>query len=510
MANGTQNTKARVVLVDDHPLVREHLAALLPREPDVELESSRGEGKFRSGFVGRAAESALLVVALLAAAASAAGAGSQTYGDITFFVASDLHYGYTDTNFNAAVICRGALDRMNALPGQAYPAAVGGGVDSPRGVLLVGDLTENGTSAQWSAFTNDWGLNGERRIAFPVYEGYGNHDCHGPGVTNAIKARNLQRTGVTNISTNGYHYSWDWDYLHVVCLNIFPANEASAFDPVSDPKGSLQFLADDLAARVGNSGRPIVIYHHYGLDSMSQPWWTDQQRTNYYQVIAPYNVVGIFAGHDHQVDFVPWQGFSTFNDGTLGKTAGNFLVAHLVGTKLVVAERTAASTWGALYTQQVYVSSSPTILANPQSVTVPIGSSATLAVTAIGPGLGYQWFFDGTNAIPGATNSTLVLTDVHQQQSGPYEVMISTPAGSVASPVANVTVVTRLDIQPGPVLTLFASEQTSWRLEYKNSLGATAQWLPMATVTMSNSPLRFFDTSARGQPQRFYRAVMAQ
>lgn len=31
---------------------------------------------------------------------------------------------------------------MNALPGASYPAAVGGGVvNTPRGVLLIGDLT---------------------------------------------------------------------------------------------------------------------------------------------------------------------------------------------------------------------------------------------------------------------------------------------------------------------------------------------------------------------------------
>jgi DNA-binding NarL/FixJ family response regulator len=37
MPNKTRSGKARVFIVDDHPLVREHLTALLQREPDLEV-----------------------------------------------------------------------------------------------------------------------------------------------------------------------------------------------------------------------------------------------------------------------------------------------------------------------------------------------------------------------------------------------------------------------------------------------------------------------------------------
>ncbi len=37
MSNETERPKSRVFLVDDHPLVREHLTALIKREPDLEV-----------------------------------------------------------------------------------------------------------------------------------------------------------------------------------------------------------------------------------------------------------------------------------------------------------------------------------------------------------------------------------------------------------------------------------------------------------------------------------------
>jgi hypothetical protein len=290
------------------------------------------------------------------AAGSLTGRDAPVFGDITFFIGSDLHYGYIWHTPTCAEISRGVQDRMNLLPGQAYPAVTGGGQVAPaRGVLLVGDLTDLGGSSQWSDFTNDWGLNGERRLSFPVYEGYGNHDALGTIVPNGIKARNASRTGVSNISANGYHYSWDWDFLHLVCLNVFPGNEPGQNPLGGDPRSSLQFLVDDLAQRVGNSGRPVVLIQHFGFDSFSLDWWTTDQRAKFYTAISNYNVIAIFAGHSHDLDSIPWNGFDTFNDGTVGSFTGNFLVAHVTRTNLVVVERTAASTWGSAFAKNISV-----------------------------------------------------------------------------------------------------------------------------------------------------------
>jgi hypothetical protein len=448
---------------------------------------------------GRIAQGLLLVPLFWAAAVGTPAASGQTNLDVTFFLGSDLHYGYTDGTNASADICRITLNAMNALPGQSYPANAGGGtVAPPRGVLLIGDLTESGAAADWGALTNDWGLNGERRLAFPVYEGYGNHDCETLTVPQGVQARNQLRTGVSNISTNGYHYSWDWDSLHMVCLNLFPGQAVSGCDGC-DPRGSLSFLMDDLARKVGNSGRPVIIYHHYGIDVFGLGWWSDQQRSAYLQAISNYNVIAIFAGHNHLVDYIPWQGLNTFNDGTAGKTLGpgyviSFLVAHVTGNHLTVAERGTNGNWGNVFNVNVTTSAQPSIVNNPASTTAPVGSAATLAVAATGPNLNYQWFFNGTNALAGATNSALCLTNLCLSQSGAYVVLVTNSVGAAVSQPAALEVSALLAITSVPGVLLSGHTGSALNLEYSDAISA--------------APCQVYaDSTAPAPAQRFYRVV---
>jgi hypothetical protein len=45
------------------------------------------------------------------------------------------------------------------------------------------------------------------------------------------------------------------------------------------------------------------------------------------------------------------------------------------------------------------------------------------------------------------------------------------------------------------------------RLDYINPFGPTDAWVTLATVALSNTSQLYFDTSARGQPERLYRLV---
>jgi hypothetical protein len=77
------------------------------------------------------------------------------------------------------------------------------------------------------------------------------------------------------------------------------------------------------------------------------------------------------------------------------------------------------------------------ILAQPASQTVVQGTNVTFSVTAAGTApLTYQWWFNGTNLIAGATNTLLTLTNVQASNVGSYFAVVTNMSGSVTSVVA--------------------------------------------------------------------------
>ena len=86
---------------------------------------------------------------------------------------------------------------------------------------------------------------------------------------------------------------------------------------------------------------------------------------------------------------------------------------------------------------QLYSGRPPMILVQPKDTKTPLGSNATFTVTADGaPPLVYRWFFAGA-ALPGATATNLVVTNVQSANFGNYWVVITNSAGAVTSTVAS-------------------------------------------------------------------------
>jgi len=75
----------------------------------------------------------------------AAGPGRPLAGgtDVTFFVAADTHFGHRGIDR----LNSGQIAAMNDLPEALLPARIGGTVGRPRGLIIAGDLTENGRRA---------------------------------------------------------------------------------------------------------------------------------------------------------------------------------------------------------------------------------------------------------------------------------------------------------------------------------------------------------------------------
>lgn len=82
----------------------------------------------------------------------------------------------------------------------------------------------------------------------------------------------------------------------------------------------------------------------------------------------------------------------------------------------------------------------PTVTSHPQNQTVLSFEDAQFTVSADGDApLFYQWLFNG-NVIPDATNSTLLLPNVHPSQAGNYSAVIFNDFGSTVSAAARLTV----------------------------------------------------------------------
>lgn len=114
----------------------------------------------------------------------------------------------------------------------------------------------------------------------------------------------------------------------------------------------------------------------------------------------------------------------------------------------------------------------PIITAQPQATTTIRDQSASFSVT-VGEGtppFSYQWRFGGAN-ITGATNTTLLLTNVQASQAGNYSVFVFNTAGGVISVNALLTVLIPATItQPPTNRTVTATYNTNG---YFNPTGAT-------------------------------------
>lgn len=93
-----------------------------------------------------------------------------------------------------------------------------------------------------------------------------------------------------------------------------------------------------------------------------------------------------------------------------------------------------------IYQNVVPFGGAPVITVQPQNQLALAGSNAVFSVTATGTQpLIYQWQSNGTN-LPGATGSSLVVSNVQMGQTGPYSVVISNSYGMATSFNANLTV----------------------------------------------------------------------
>ncbi len=235
--------------------------------------------------------------------------------DLTFLVFSDTHLGFDGEEIDR--VNQAAIAQMNEITGQAWPEPLGGSIAEPRGLLLTGDLTEDGEDWQWRAFVRDYGLNGgDGLVRYPVFECYGNHDKHYDWF---VLDRVRERHG-------GKRYAFDWDDLHLLSLGEAPDDE------------DIAWLSRDLAS-VGHE-RPILVYFHFPLRGrFSDDNWFGRgdYREKLARALEGYNLVAIVHGHYHATGRYRWHGFDVYKAGAAKHRQHAFLVVKIDDRRLRVA-----------------------------------------------------------------------------------------------------------------------------------------------------------------------------
>ena len=282
--------------------------------------------------------------------------------DLTFYSYSDIHYGADNGGKSPPKEKSEMMDEINTLPGKPYPDAVGGVVGQPRGVIMPGDLINDGAVSQkypkqWESYIADFGVNGEGRCKWPVFEAIGNHDLNDNlFVFNKIKERNVLRKQlklIDNVSSNGYHYSWDWEGIHFVNLNLFGGNvwngEADAYGWAHHPQYARDFLIKDLQEHVGNSGRPVVYIEHFR--PVDENWWTFSAADKLQKVLQNYNVIAMLVGHQGGGVKNVWRGINWISSN------GDLVVLRITSAdnRLVAINREIAK-WGPVLDKKIYYS----------------------------------------------------------------------------------------------------------------------------------------------------------
>jgi sugar lactone lactonase YvrE len=153
----------------------------------------------------------------------------------------------------------------------------------------------------------------------------------------------------------------------------------------------------------------------------------------------------------------------------------------------------------------------PKITSPPFGLAVIMGGTAIFTVSAQDTTpVSYQWQFNGAD-LPGATSSTLTLTNVQPSQAGQYVVVVTSGTG-VTSPSALLSVATPQPIQLQVLSTPTAAQ---FQLRVTGPAGANVSleastdlqsWLPLATNSLANGTFDFTDSDKVKFTQRLYRA----
>lgn len=157
----------------------------------------------------------------------------------------------------------------------------------------------------------------------------------------------------------------------------------------------------------------------------------------------------------------------------------------------------------------------PTIVLQPTDQSVWAGTTATLTAGATGTmPLRFQWWSFSSGAMSGATNATLVVSNVQPPNAGYYWVVVTNVAGSAISAPAMLSVAERPLVLHGAQLLggvfRFAVDVvpgSSYSVEASTNL---VNWTPLLTTNVATDSFAFSEGQLQNTRKRFYRVLKWQ
>ena len=148
------------------------------------------------------------------------------------------------------------------------------------------------------------------------------------------------------------------------------------------------------------------------------------------------------------------------------------------------------------------------LAAQPLTQTAESGSAATFSVqlNPAAPDTAYQWYFNGTGVLAGATAALLRLTAVQSANVGAYTVVVSNSYGCVTSAAAVLSVIPPVPRRNVRALSLTAAPGSVVHVDYANALSAKPAWQALGAATLTTVPQAYVDPSVSAPLCRFYRA----
>lgn len=219
----------------------------------------------------------------------------------TVVIAADLHFDMPpETDQYHHVLAINALGERMRLDG----------------VILAGDLFDKSDPRILDLYRQRWERGAEyMQIHYDTYPTFGNHDIspeNGRPEQNRIGMEfnlhyldsillDMKNAGrIKNIHRSSRSYSFDIGGVHFVCGQLAAGDTTYC-------ESNMQWIADDLK-KYAADGRPVVYVQHYGFDKWALEWWTEEQRTQLFDILEQYNLAAFFVGHTHEASVQHYRG----------------------------------------------------------------------------------------------------------------------------------------------------------------------------------------------------------